>query len=87
MRAVPKAAPGCQLCDVVEGVVETLVRVPQLQFADSRVVDQQIAAGQEKELAMGRRMPSALVTLPYGAGAKELLARQPIDQSGLAGAR
>jgi hypothetical protein len=87
VAAVAEAATGGEPGDVLEGGVETLLGVPELELADPRVVDQQGAVGQPDQLAVGGGVAPAVVPLAHLGGRHHRLAVQRVDQGRLAGAR
>ena len=86
VAAVAEAAGRGQRVDVVERRLDALVRAGDLERADAGRVDEQGAAGQHEQLAMGRRVAAARVVVADGGGRLALLAEQRVDQGGLADA-
>src|SRR6478735_2358097 len=78
MAAVAEPAGGRQLDDVVEGRLDPLVRPGDLERADARGVDEERAARQLEQLAVGRRVAAARVRLADGGGGLPRLAEQGV---------
>ncbi len=75
-----------QRVDVVERRVDALVRAGDLERADAGRVDEQGAARQDEQLAVGRRVAAARVVVADRGGRLAFLAEQGVDQRGLADA-
>src|SRR5215217_5394154 len=60
--AVTEAALGRERRDVLERALDGYVVRPELHLAEARRVDEQSAAGEQDELALGRGVPSAVVS-------------------------
>jgi hypothetical protein len=61
VRAVAEAACCRQRSDVLEGLLEALRDVPELQFAQARRVEHEPAAGQRQQLTVARRVATPSV--------------------------
>ena len=64
-----------------------LVSVPHLDFAQSRGVDHERAAGQAEHLSMRRRMAAATVAFPYRRDRQCVRTQQVIDDRGFSRTR
>ena len=82
--AVGEAAAPRDLLDVAEGLLE--VGVPELQLAHPGRVEDDAAAGQQDQLAVGRRVPARLVVLAHLLRREQLLADERVDDRRLADA-
>ena len=79
MAAIGEPALRCELDDVGERLVQSFVGEPEVQLADARVVDHDAAAGEQHELAPGRRVPSGAVDGDLSGG-EDLLAHECVDE-------
>ena len=84
VAAVREAAGGEEPAHVLEGRVEARPVGPELDLAQARRVEEQGAAGQGDQLAVGRGVSAALVGRAHLARLLLLAAEEPVDQGGLA---
>ena len=87
VAAIAEPARRGDVGDVVEGGLDALLGAEHLERPDAWRVDQQRAAGQLEQLAMGRRVPAARVGVADLGRRLAVLAEQGVDQRRLADAR
>lgn len=80
VAAVAEPAGRGEIGDLVERCIHALVRPGHFQRADAGGVDEQRAARQDEQLAMGGRVPAPRVVLADGAGDLAVLAEQGVDE-------
>src|SRR5204863_3113594 len=79
MAAVAEPAAGRVALDVLEGLLHRVADVPELQLAHARRVEQQAAAGNGHELAVGRGVTPFRVGLAHGARLLDVRAHETVD--------
>ena len=86
VRTVGEAAERCRRGDVVEGLGEALLRLPEAQLAHPGRVEEKPACREAKQLAVRRRVAAAAVGSEVARG-HQRLACQAVDERRLADAR